>query len=338
VLARSTEPRYYFTSSYRLTSAEQALAELPARRSREVLLEHPPAFDPQANAPGDPAVAARTLRNRVVLRLRVPRQGLIYCSESQAPGWRAEVNGRPAPILAANYAFRAVPVPPGEVVVTLSYFPPGLRSGLLISLVAALATVALVLAGDRAPVAGLEAHGRGPSRRVRRALVGFGAAVLLAGALAQAASFYQTASVAPAGAPQIPAQPPSFYRIKWGGVELPAVLPAGGRARLLVSFENAGTETWPDPQMADPVASSPRGAVRLGYRWLDAQSQVVSDYQTRSDLPRPLHPGESITLPIEASIPATPGHYRLQIDLVHELVAWFEPRGAAHFEVPVTVQ
>jgi hypothetical protein len=338
VLARDTEPRYYFTSSYRLASAEQALAELPARRSREVLLERPPAFVPQANAPGDPAVAARTLRNRVELKVRAPRPGLVYCSESLAPGWRAEVNGRPAPILAANYAFRAVAVPPGDVVVTLSYFPPGLRPALLVSLMAALATAALLLARERAPVAGLEARGSGPSRRVRKALVGFGAAVLLAGVLAQAVSFHQTASVAPAGAPRIPKRPPSFYRVKWGRVELPAVLPAGGRTRLLVSFENAGTETWPDPQMADPVAHSARGAVRLGYRWLDAQGQVVSDYQSRSDLPRPLHPGESITLPVEASIPAAPGRYRLQIDLVQELVAWFEARGAARFEVPVTVQ
>jgi len=338
VLARATEPRYYFTSSYRLTSADQALAELPARRSREVLLEHPPGFAPQANASGDPAVAARTLRNRVVLRLRAPRPGLVYCSETQVPGWRAEVNGEPAPILAANYAFRAVPVPPGEVVVTLSYFPPGLRTGLLVSLVAVLATASLVLARDRAPVAGLEAQLGGSSRRIWRALAGCGAAVLLAGALAQASSFHLPASLALAEAPQIPARPPGFYRVKWGGVALPAVLPAGRRARLLVSFENAGTETWPDLRLADPSGRGARGAVRLGYRWLDARGLVVSDYQSRSDLPRPLRPGESIALPVEAILPAAPGRYRLQVDLVHELVAWFEVRGAERFELPVTVQ
>jgi hypothetical protein len=331
VLARSTEPRYYFTSSYRLASPGQALADLPDRRSREVLLEQPPAFAPQANAPGDAAVAALTLRNRVVLRLRAPRQGLIYCSESLTPGWRAEVNGRPAPILAANYAFRAVPVPPGDVVVTLSYFPPGLRSGLLVSLVAALATAALVLARDRAPAAGLETRDGGPSRRVRRTLAFLGAAVLIAGVVAQAVSLYRTAASAPA-------HPSSFYRVKWGGVELPAVLPAGGHALLRVSFENAGTGTWPDPQMADPVASSPGRAVRLAYRWLDAQGRVVSDYGSRTDLPRPLRPGESITLPVEATIPAVPGPYRLQVDLVQELGPWFATRGAARREVPVTVR
>jgi hypothetical protein len=338
VLARSTEPRYYFTSSYRLASAEQALDELPDRRAGEVLLEHPPAFGPQANAPGDPAVAARVLLNRVELKVRAPRPGLIYCSESLAPGWRAEVNGRPAPILAANYAFRAVPVPPGDIVVTLSYFPPGLRSGLLVSLVAALAAAALLLAPERVPVAGLEARDGVPSRRIRGALAGLGAVVLIAGVLAQAISSPHHTMLTPAGAPQTSARTPGFYRIKWDGVELPAALPAGGRVRLLVSFGNAGTETWPDPWMADPAAHTGRGAVRLGYRWLDAQGKVVGDYQSRTDLPRPLRPGESITLPVEASLPAVPGRYRLQVDLVHELVAWFEPRGAARCELPVTVQ
>lgn len=340
VLARATEPRYYFTSSYRLAGAEQALAELPARRSREVLLERPPGFGPEANAPGDPAVAARTLRNRVVLRLHAPRPGLIYCSETLAPGWRAEVNGKPAPILAANYAFRAVPVPAGDVVITLSYFPPGLRSGLLVSLVAALGTVVLTLARDRSPVAGLETRGGGLSRRVSRGIVALGATILLAGALAQAFAFYRDrqAAAAPAGAASIPAQPPSFYRISWGDVALPAALTAGGRSQLLVSFKNAGTETWPDPEMADPVTHIPRGAVRLGYRWLDTQGRVVSDYQTRSDLPRPLRPGEAISLPIEVAMPAVPGRYRLQLDLVHELVAWFEARGAARLEISVDVQ
>jgi hypothetical protein len=202
--------------------------------------------------------------------------------------------------------------------------------------VAVLATAALVLARDRAPVAGLEAHGGGTSRRIWRTLAGCGAAVLLAGALAQAVSFHPPDSLA--GAPQIPARPPGFYRVKWGGVALPAVLPAGGRARLLVSFETAGTETWPDPRMVDPSGRGARGAVRLGYRWLDARGLVVSDYQSRSDLPRPLRPGESITLPVEATLPAAPGRYRLQVDLVHELVTWFEERGAERFELPVTVQ
>jgi hypothetical protein len=338
VLARDTEPRYYFTSSYRLTTAEGALAELPARRPREVLLERSPAFDAQPNAAGDPTVTARTLRNRVVLRLRAPRSGLVYCSETLASGWRAEVNGKSVPILAANYAFRAVPVPPGEVVVTLSYFPPGLRFGLLISLVALLGTIALALIRERLQVAGLEARGGGFSPRISRMLVGLGAAALLAGALTQAAHRDRPTAVAPAGKPVIPVQPPSFYRIEWGGVELPPTLTAGRHTWLLVSFKNAGTETWPDPQMADPVTRNAGGAVRLSYRWLDEQGQVVSDYQSRSDLPRPLRSGESITLPVEAALPAAAGRYRLQVDLVHELVDWFETRGAARFELTVTVQ
>ena len=339
VLGRATEPRYYFTSSYRVTSAAQALAELPARARREVLLERIPGFPPHANDAGDPAVVARVQRNEVVLRLRAPRPGLVYCSETLTPGWRAEVNGRPAPILAANYAFRAVAVPAGDVVVKMSYFPPGLRSGLLMSLVAALATIALVVVRERTPVLTLEGGGVEGVRRTRRLRWALGAAaiVIVAGSLTQVVTKWPLAK-ARIAAPGVQQQPPTFYRVAWHGVLLPAALPAGTRVVLLASFSNAGTEVWSDPATADPAGHSPAGSVRLGYRWLDAQSGVASDYQSRTDLPHALHPGESATLAFEVVTPATPGSYRLQVDLVHELVAWFETKGAQRYEVPVEVR
>jgi uncharacterized membrane protein YfhO len=39
----------------------------------------------------------------------------------------------PTPVLVANHALRALPIPPGEHAVVLSYDPPGLRLGLAIS-------------------------------------------------------------------------------------------------------------------------------------------------------------------------------------------------------------
>jgi len=143
---RATAPRYFFTSHYRLLPRDQALPALAEGRSaREILIEEPPPFRSVPNDGSEPPVAVRELaRNRVVLQVQAARPGLVYCSESYFPGWRASVNGRPAPILAANYAFRAVPVPAGEAVVELSYVPPGLRRGLMLSLAAALIVLALL--------------------------------------------------------------------------------------------------------------------------------------------------------------------------------------------------
>ncbi len=143
---RATPPRYYFTSRYRRLPREKILPALAeVRADREVLVEQPPAFPSVPNDGREPPVVVEELsRNRVTLRVHAPRPGLVYCSESFFPGWRATVNGRPAPILAANYAFRAVRVPAGDLVVELSYFPPGLLPGLVASLAAALIVLALI--------------------------------------------------------------------------------------------------------------------------------------------------------------------------------------------------
>jgi uncharacterized membrane protein YfhO len=45
------------------------------------------------------------------------------------PGWTGTVDGRPAPVLPANLAFRAVALEPGRHVVEFCYEPPGVKAG-----------------------------------------------------------------------------------------------------------------------------------------------------------------------------------------------------------------
>ena len=117
---------------------------------KHVLLEAQPGFPYVPNESGDPAVTVRRFRrNGYVLSLQAPRAGLIYCSESYFPGWRAKVNGRRTDILPANYGFRAVPVPAGPVVVELAYWPPGMTAGLTVSIVALLALAWIFALGKR---------------------------------------------------------------------------------------------------------------------------------------------------------------------------------------------
>jgi hypothetical protein len=77
----------------------------------------------------------------------------------------------------------------------------------------------------------------------------------------------------------------------------------------------------------------------LSYRWLRADSDTpVSDYSDRADLSAPLDPGQWTTLLIAVTPPQAPGDYRLQFDLVQELVSWFEAKGAPRLIVPVHVE
>ena len=57
--------------------------------------------------------------------------------------WRAYVDDRPAPLLLANYAFQAVPVPAGSHHVRLVYEDRALQIGLACSMLALLGCVVL---------------------------------------------------------------------------------------------------------------------------------------------------------------------------------------------------
>jgi len=151
---RPSSPRYYFTSLYRVVAPEEALETAAAARPpRKVVLETAPSFRRRPNEPGDPPVEVLELRrNGYALAVDAPRPGLVYCSESWFPGWRATVDGREVPILRANYAFRAVEVPAGRSRVELSYRPPGLAAGLAASAVTVVVVLVLLAWYRRRPI------------------------------------------------------------------------------------------------------------------------------------------------------------------------------------------
>jgi len=114
-----------------------ALTDLAFDPAAEVLL--PPGTAPAVTAAG-PGEAALTLQdgpNRVTIRAVLDRAGVLVLADSWAPGWEATVDGRTAPLLRANYAFRAVYLPAGEHEVRMTYRPWTARVGGAISLLSA---------------------------------------------------------------------------------------------------------------------------------------------------------------------------------------------------------
>lgn len=77
------------------------------------------------------------------LLVEADRATVVVVRDAWAAGWRARVNGRPAPVLRADGRHRAVEIGAGRSEVTLDYEPPGLRLG--IGVFAVSAVVALVL-------------------------------------------------------------------------------------------------------------------------------------------------------------------------------------------------
>lgn len=149
VMRRTTDLRYSFTSQYRVVrSPEEALASLETLPRGTVLLERPPSFPPATGPDVRPVVKTFRL-NEVELAMTTPRAGMLVCSESNMHGWTARIDGRPVPIVDANYAFRAVEVPPGAHTVRFTYWQPGLTGGIVLSVLGLVACVLLLLAKDR---------------------------------------------------------------------------------------------------------------------------------------------------------------------------------------------
>jgi hypothetical protein len=101
---------------------------------------------PGEGGPGTVQVVSHAPR-RVVLAAVRDAPGLLVTTSPHFPGWRATVNGAPAPVLRANYAFLAVPLPAGRSEVVLSYAPASLRWGAAIALAGLLGTAALAWSG-----------------------------------------------------------------------------------------------------------------------------------------------------------------------------------------------
>jgi hypothetical protein len=149
---RPTQPRFFFSSEYRVSPASEVLEAVASAPARQILLEERPLFQSEPNTPDDPPVQVESYRrNSVRIRVNAPRPGLVYASESFFDGWTARVNGTVTRILPANYAFRAVPVRAGSSVIDFHYRPPGLRAGLAGSGVSVLLLVAVCVFWSNTP-------------------------------------------------------------------------------------------------------------------------------------------------------------------------------------------
>ena len=133
------------------------------------------------------------------------------------------------------------------------------------------------------------------------------------------------------GRPAAPpvAKPPVHGKLalKWVSNDVPASLRHGSEILARVAAQNDGDWAWPTPATASP--SNPTGiyAVRLSCRWLHEDGNPVTAYDSRADLTANVAPGATANYTIKVTAPAAPGQYKLQFDLVEEMVVWFESKG-----------
>lgn len=95
------------------------------------------------SSPGDRATLEVYGAEYVRVRAVTAAEGYLVLADSFYPGWSARVDGRPAPLLRADVALRAVALAPGEHVVEFAYRPESWRLGGLVSGLTGLALAAL---------------------------------------------------------------------------------------------------------------------------------------------------------------------------------------------------
>jgi len=128
---------------------------------------------PTTNLAADRTTLTRHEADAIDLATYSLSPGLLVLSEIYDEGWVARVNDRLVEILPTNHAFRGIPIPAGDAIVTLRYQPTSLRLGLAITSLTAAVMVgvwAVALLPDRIwPVRRRPHGGRGlaASRRVR---------------------------------------------------------------------------------------------------------------------------------------------------------------------------
>jgi hypothetical protein len=115
----------------------------------ELILAEGEPLDDDGSPAGDASIVA-TGPDGLEVDVAPERASYLLVSDTFFPGWVAEVDGVPRPILRADVALRAVAVGPGDRRVSFRYEPGSLRAGLWCLAVAIALCLALVLASWRA--------------------------------------------------------------------------------------------------------------------------------------------------------------------------------------------
>jgi len=99
---------------------------------------------PNARASGRSARVRLTRddENGLVISADAEGFGYVVIADALRHGWKASVDGRPAPLVGADHALVAVPTPAGHHEIRVWYHPKGFRPGVHVTLMSVLLTIA----------------------------------------------------------------------------------------------------------------------------------------------------------------------------------------------------
>jgi hypothetical protein len=137
-------PRAFIVPKARLLPRGNVLngLESPGFDPKETLLleeeDNPAGLQLHASSGETPKSSAKIVSYRpdeITVEVESEAPGFLFLSEIYYPGWKGFVDGRPEPILLANYLFRAIEVQKGSLRVQLVFDPFSIKAGTAITLI-----------------------------------------------------------------------------------------------------------------------------------------------------------------------------------------------------------
>ena len=112
-----------------------------------------------------------------------------------------------------------------------------------------------------------------------------------------------------------------FYDGRLSVLDAPSEVAPASVFEVTVAIENRGNAVWTSVSQFPVYASY----------------HLQSYDNPRTPLPSAIGPGQRVTMAVHVTAPREPGDYVVEIDLVHEFVAWFASKGLESRAVPFRV-
>jgi hypothetical protein len=131
------EPRVSVVTSWRVAAsgvpALQRVLEPDFDPAAEAIVEGDPGLQASPGAPTGTATYLERWPEDVRISVDAPAPAVVVVRNAWDVGWRAAVDGRPAPVLRTDYLLQGIPVPAGRHEIRLTYHEPAIGLGLALS-------------------------------------------------------------------------------------------------------------------------------------------------------------------------------------------------------------
>ena len=124
-------PRAFLASSYTIAKDDKEILNVlhdPVFNAQHaVILEEKPVMEPLTGEGS--VIIDRYTPNEIILKTSALVPKLLFLSDVYDKGWKATIDGAATRIYRADYDFRSVPVPAGEHVIRMYYWPESFIRG-----------------------------------------------------------------------------------------------------------------------------------------------------------------------------------------------------------------